>query len=169
MKWAETMVLTGNNAITTRHSWSLTKLKKMLFFSSTCLYGEWLCFQIWRERSLLENPMISKKSTMTLEAPTGCPSMIKPGVTASEVVLQHVMLKSWFGEWQPPPRLLSEWMCMNSLLSWKKWHGHWGRIAPVEPGIYIPEKLVFVSRTVVMLGNLRVFTHTPKKLLYFDV
>ena len=92
---------------------------------------------------------------MTLEAQQAALDMIKPGVTASEVdaAARNVIEKAGYGEYFN--HRLGHGIGMDvhefpSIMEGNDLVIEEGMCFSVEPGIYIPEKLVFVSRTVVM-------------------
>ncbi len=92
--------------------------------------------------------MISKRNHhLTLEAQQAALDMIKPGVTASEVdAAARNVTKSWLRRILQPPDTY-RMMCMNSrIMEGNDMSLRKECASSVEPGIYIPEKLVFVSR-----------------------
>ena len=87
--------------------------------------GEWLYFR-YDANSRCWKPDDFKKDiyNMTLEAQLTALDLIKPGVTASEVdaAARNVIEKKlvMVNTSTTASDMVSEWMCMNSLQSWKE-------------------------------------------------
>ena len=174
----ETMVLTGNNAANPHGIPGSNKIEKdaLLLFDLGCMVNGYASDMT--RTVAVGKPDDFKKEIyhLTLEAQQAALDMIKPGVTASEVdaAARNVIEKAGYGEYFN--HRLGHGIGMDvhefpSIMEGNDLVIEEGMCFSVEPGIYIPEKVGVRIEDCgyVTKDGFEVFTHTPKKLLYFDV
>ena len=167
----ETMVLTGNNAANPHGIPGSNKIEKdaLLLFDLGCMVNGYASDMT--RTVAVGKPDDFKKEIyhLTLEAQQAALDMIKPGVTASEVdaAARNVIEKLVTANTSTTASdTVSEWMCMNSLLSWKEmtWSLKKECASQLNQVSTFLKKLVFVSRTVVMLQKTALkSSHTHQK------
>lgn len=166
----ETMVLTGNNAANPHGIPGTNRIENdSLLLFDLGVVSQGYASDMTRTVAVGQPDQFKKDIyNICLEAQLTALDFIKPGVTASEVdaAARNVIEKAGYGEYFN--HRLGHGIGMDvhefpSIMEGNDLIIEEGMCFSVEPGIYIPEKLVFVSKTVATLQKMASKSlHTPK-------